>query len=171
MPDEQGKLAALGTALPIALRRSLALLSMLAGGWLIFMATTSVANPRLVALAAGYLLGGALLLYAARWRVLHRWTLLAAVLGGLAGTGLSLLVREQGSIAAFSYTLRRGYPLHAMHKTAPGETVPLARAALADAPWRPDWGYAAADLLFWAYCGLACAVLVTLAVRVSTSRD
>ncbi|GAB7043862.1 MULTISPECIES: hypothetical protein [Catenuloplanes] len=167
MPDEQGKLAALGTALPIALRRSLALLSMLAGGWLIFMSVTSVANPRLVVLAAGYLLGGALLLYATRWRVLHRWTLLAAILGGLAGTGLSLLVREQGSMAAFSYTLRRGYPLHAVHWTAPGETVAEARAALADVPVRPDWGYATADLLFWAYCSLAVAALVTLVVRFS----
>ncbi|GAB7050090.1 hypothetical protein [Catenuloplanes indicus] len=167
MPDEQGKLAALGTAIPIALRRSLALLSMLAGGWLLFMSATSVTSPRLVVLATGYLLGGALLLYAARWGVLNRWTLLTAVLGGLAGTASSLLVREQGSVAAFSYTLRRGYPLHATHKTAPGETVPLARAALADAPWRPDWGHAAADLLFWAYCGLACAALVTVAVRLS----
>ncbi|MDP9797736.1 hypothetical protein J2S43_006248 [Catenuloplanes nepalensis] len=165
MADEQGKLAALGSAIPVALRRSLALLSMFAGGWLIFMSATSVANPRLVVLATGYLLGGALLLYAARWHVLTAWTSGAAALLAPAGTGASLLVRDQGSPAAFSYTLRRGYPLHAMHKTAPGETVPIARAALDDVPWRPDWGHAAADALFWAYCGLAFAILVTLAVR------
>lgn len=39
MPD---KLAELGSAVPIALRRSLALLSMLAAVWLLLMATTTI---------------------------------------------------------------------------------------------------------------------------------
>ncbi|MDR7280806.1 hypothetical protein [Catenuloplanes atrovinosus] len=170
MPDEQGGLASLGAAVPIALRRSLALLSMLAGGWLIYMSATTATSSRLVVLAAGYLAGGALLLYASRWGVLTRWTLGAAAVAGPAGTAASLLVREQGSVEAFSYTLRLGYPLHAAHRTAPGESVAVARAALSDVPWRPDWGYAAADALFWAYCGLVLAVLVTVAVRAARSR-
>ena len=170
MPDELGRLASLGAALPIALRRSLALLSMFAAGWLFFMSATTAASSRITVLSTGYLAGGALLLLAPARRLLTRWTVGTAVAGGLLGTALSLLVRDQGSMAAFSYTLRRGYPLHAMHRTAPGESVAVARDALADVPWRPDWGYAAADLLFWAYCGLAVAILLTVLVRYARSR-
>ncbi|WP_033340781.1 hypothetical protein [Catenuloplanes japonicus] len=166
MPD---KLAELGSAVPIALRRSLALLSMLAAVWLLLMATTTLASSRVMVLATGYLAGGALLLNASRWSMLTARTWAGFVLGGLAGTGLSLWVRDQGSLAAFSYTLRRGYPLHAMHKTGAGASVAEARAALAAQPWRPDWGYALADLLFWGYCGLAVAVLVTALVRLARS--
>ncbi|MFI5843610.1 hypothetical protein ACIA8K_28295 [Catenuloplanes sp. NPDC051500] len=169
MPDEQGKLAELGRALPIALRRSLALLSMLAALWLLFMATTTLASTRVTVLATGYLVGGALLLAVSRLSVRAAWTTAAAVLGGLTGTVLSLWVREEGSLIAFSYTLRRGYPLHAMHRTGAGASVAEARAALAAQPWRPDWGYALADLLFWGYCGLAVAVLVTVLVRLARS--
>lgn len=169
MPDEQGKLAELGRALPIALRRSLALLSMLAAGWLLLMATTTVASSRVTVLATGYLVGGGLLLNASRWSVLTVRTVTAAVLGGPAGTALSLWVRDQGSIEVFSYTLRRGYPLHAMHKTGAGASVTEARAALSAQPWRPDWAYALADLLFWGYCGLAVAALVTVLARLTRS--
>lgn len=169
MPDEQGKLAELGRALPIALRRSLGLLSMFAAVWLLFMATTTVASSRVTVLATGYLAGGALLLNSSRLRVLTAWTTATAVLGGFAGTATSLWVREQGSLIAFSYTLRRGYPLHAMHKTGAGATVQEARDALATQPWRPDWGYALADLLFWGYCALAVAVLITALARFARS--
>jgi hypothetical protein len=169
MADEPGKLAELGRAVPIALRRSLALLSMLAALWLLFMATTTLASARVTVLATGYLVGGALLLTASRWSIRAVWTTTAAVLGGLAGTVLSLWVREEGSLIAFSYTLRRGYPLHVMHRTGAGGSVAEARAALATQPWRPDWGYALADLLFWGYCGLAAAVLVTALVRFARS--